>query len=164
MLLQINNWFLCQLRVHRDMKHAVAWKARKRKSCSRRITFRCASVLDIPSRADEVRVKLQRWNWFVRQPYIYRDMKLLGSLNSTQEARVALVYLFFSEHFFYSKKHILITYIVLALLTIQHLILTLLTIRRSILTLLTIRRLILTLLTIRRLILTLLTIQYNTIQ
>ena len=75
-----------------------------------------------------------------------------------------IVVFFFQLHLIYSEKHILITYIVITLLTIQRLILTLLTIRCSILTLLTIRRLILTLLTIRRLIPTLLTIQYNTIQ
>ena len=74
------------------------------------------------------------------------------------------LFFFFFLHLIFSEKHILITYIVITLLTIQRLILTLLTIRCSILTLLTIRRLILTLLTIRRLIPTLLTIQYNTIQ
>ena len=75
-----------------------------------------------------------------------------------------LFFFLFFNFFFYSKKHILITYIVLTLLTIQRLVLTLLTIQRLILTLLTIRHSILTLLTIRGLILTLLTIQYNTVQ
>ncbi len=94
MPLQINNWFLCQLGIHRDMKHAVAWKARKRKSCSRRIKFSCANAVDISIvHAHDVRAKLQRWNWLVRQPCIHRDMKHLGSLKRTQEAKVALVYL-----------------------------------------------------------------------
>ena len=31
-------------------------------------------------------------NWFIRQLCVHRDMKHLGSLESTQEARVALGY------------------------------------------------------------------------
>ena len=69
------------------------------------IKFNCASVLHIPimhahdiskqipqEKKFSIRLKMLWNNWFIYQLCVHRDMKHLGSLESTQEARVVLGY------------------------------------------------------------------------